>query len=162
MILSGIAILLALGSLGWQIWTYFHSNRSDVRVTVRTEPVAIDQKELVLVVVATNHGTTTETVEKMGLRFVGDPNEAMNESSVIKTVDEPLPPSTNVRLEWDLGRQRFAVGRTHTGFASLATGIVIESNAEDFGAYSLFVAGLLEAVRPVPTIEEVERSRPGS
>lgn len=160
MVLGVIALVVALASLLWQVWTHFHPDRFDVRVTVRNPPVPVDAGEYELVVVVTNHGTTPETVEQIGLRFKGADDEAMNESTVVKTVDKLLSPNANVRLEWDLGEQRFAVGRTYRGWAKLATGVVIESEPQDFDPFSLHLAGLSHAVRPEPSIEEIEAAAP--
>jgi hypothetical protein len=155
-----IALVLSLANLAWNAYVYFHPGRVDIRVAVRTEPIPIGEESLELVVVATNHGTTTETIETIGLKFRDESNQEYPDLGVVSSsVDKRLPPNDNVRFKWDLGDHGLAVGRRYTGFVRLATGAVIEAKEEEFGAYGLHIAGLTNAVRPAVTPADVEADR---
>ena len=102
-----------------------------------------------------NIGERTESIETLGLTFIDESATEMGQSSAARQVDEPLPPHHNYRWTWDLGQQRFAVGRRYTGWVQLATGEVVESEPNHFDTFSLSIAGLGEAVRP--RVGEIDR-----
>ncbi|MGN6275544.1 MAG: hypothetical protein ACTHNP_06405 [Solirubrobacterales bacterium] len=142
------AAVVSTADLLWRILGTRRSRSSHVTVTVRPEPVPAEGGELKLTVVVRNAGERTEAIEAVGLTFIDESATEMNESAVRKAVDESLLPNHNYRWTWDLGEQRFAVGRRYTGWVQLATGEVVESEPAHFGPYSLAIAGLGDAVRP--------------
>jgi hypothetical protein len=160
-----VALGLSVLSIAWNVWSYFHSRRFDVRVTVRSEGVPVrlegETPEYQLTVVVTNHGSTTEFIERVGLEFIDETAEEMGISGVSKQVDKELAPNQNFRWTWDLGQQRYAVGRKYVGTASLARGGGrLEAEPDEFDAYSLAIAGLTQAVRPVVTPAEAAAAKP--
>jgi hypothetical protein len=142
------AAVVSTADLGWRVIEARKAKRSHVTVTVRPEAVPVDAGEFKLTVVVRNEGERIEAIESVGLTFIDESATDMGESSARKTVDESLSPNHNYRWTWNLGDQRFAVGRRYTGWARLATGEVIESEPGYFGPFSLAVAGLGHAVRP--------------
>jgi hypothetical protein len=142
------AAIVSTVDLGWRALETQKAKRSHITVTVRPEPVPAEGGELKLTVVARNAGERIESIESLGLTFMDESATAMGLSSVRKQVDESLPPTHNYRWTWDLGEQRFAVGRRYTGWVQLATGEIIESEPDHFGPFSLSLARLGNAVRP--------------
>jgi hypothetical protein len=146
---NGLALYAAAvgtASLGWTIWREVRSERSDVRVTVMTEPVPIGEGKYELTVVTRNHGKTDEVVERIGLNFLDPTVDEMGRGAAQERVDEPLPPRRNVRWTWNLGTQRFKVGREYQGYAVLASGVTELSEWFEFSADTLRVAGLEDLV----------------
>jgi hypothetical protein len=163
--LASIALAIAAVHALIDWLAHRRASRFDVELIVRPEPVPValddSEAEYKLTVVATNRGATHETVERIGLRFVDETADAMGESSVSMELDAKLAPNGNVRWTWDLGEQRYAVGRRYTGWCQLARGKVIESEPDEFDPYSLAIARLVHAVRPEPTAEEIAAAKPG-
>jgi hypothetical protein len=145
---AAYAAVVSTVDLGWRLFEAQKAKRSHVAVTVRPEPVPAEGGELKLTVVVRNSGERTESIESVGLSFIDESATKMGQSSAAIQVDEPLPPNHNYRWTWDLGQQRFAVGRRYTGWVQLATGEVVESEPDHFGSFSLSIAGLGDAVRP--------------
>ena len=101
------AFVLAVLSLGWQIFIWKSSHVFDVRVTVEEEAGVVGSGEYPIVVVARNHGQTTEAVQEVLLRFAEHPGADW--SVRVRGEARELPPNRNARERIDLLASKFGI-----------------------------------------------------
>lgn len=149
------AAIGAYGHIGWAIYAARRGERSDVRVAVRHEPIAVASLSYVLTVVVTNHGPATEHVEGVGLRFndatgIFPADWSMGEQGTWQDIDIDLAPRANYRWSYDFGAVRFRHGLGYRPWALLGTGDIVEGAASVADDYGLKVAGLDAWTDPLP------------
>jgi hypothetical protein len=112
-VIGCVALLVALGGLGWQVYTWRHAHRFDVRASVEPEMIRVGQKSYEVTVVVRNMGSTEEAVESVALLYSHHHPEVPKDAvvlgppSLMDRKGEPLPPRRNVRRTYDLLGSRF-------------------------------------------------------
>lgn len=143
-----IALVVALGGLGWQIYTWRHAHRFDVRVSIEPEMIPVGQKRYEVTVVVRNMGSTEEAVESVALLYshhhpeVPEDGVVLGLPSLLDRKGEPLPPRRNVRRTYDLLGSQFIehFPEEVTAVVTLESGKRIVSEAEQTSRRSLDVA----------------------
>jgi hypothetical protein len=113
LIIGCIALVVALGGLGWQVYTWRHAHRFDVRVRIEPELIPLAEKRYEVTVVVQNLGSTEEAVDSVALLYSHDFAEVPRDGvvlgppSLLDRNGEPLPRRRNVRRTYDLLGARF-------------------------------------------------------
>ena len=112
-VIGCVALVVALGGLGWQVYTWRHAHRFDVRASVEPEMIPIAEKRYEVTVVIRNMGSTEEAVENVALLYshhhpeVPKDGVVLGPPSLMDRRGAPLPPRRNVRRTYDLLGSRF-------------------------------------------------------
>jgi hypothetical protein len=112
-VIGCIALVVALGGLGWQIYAWRHAHRFDVRVRIEPEMIPLAEKRYEVTVVVQNLGSTEEAVDSVALLYahhhpsVPVDGIVLGPPSLLDRKGEPLPPRRNVRRTYDLLGTRF-------------------------------------------------------
>jgi hypothetical protein len=59
-VIGCVALVIALGGLGWQIYTWRHAHRFDVRIRIDPDLIPLAKKQYEVTVVVQNLGSTEE------------------------------------------------------------------------------------------------------
>lgn len=127
-VISCIAFIGAVFSIGWNVWTWRHSHRFDVRVRIEHEFVVVGSGKYEITVVVENLGATEEAVQAVYLLYPEHEHEEgearLGPMSLRDTgLNLPLPPRRNVKRTYDLLAPRFApLPYEVTAYVSLQSG----------------------------------------
>lgn len=147
-VIGCVAFVVALGGLCWQVYTWRHAHRFDVRASVEPEMISVGQKRYEVTVVVRNMGSTEEAVENVALLYshhhpeVPKDGVVLGPPSLMDRTGEPLPPRRNVRRTYDLLGSRFIeyFPEEVTAVVTLETGKRIVSEPIQTDKRSLYVA----------------------
>jgi hypothetical protein len=130
-VIGSVALVLSLVSFGWQVFTWRHERRFDVRVRIESELVPVAEGKYPITVVIENHGATVEAVQEVWLLYAEhydldkEPDPVrVRPPSLQDTTGEPLPPRRNVRRTYDL------LGGTYAPFPNELTAVALLESGE--------------------------------
>lgn len=142
-VIACFALLIAGGSLGWQVFTWRQGRRMDVRVRVTADEVVVASGELNVTVTVENGGSTHEAVQEVWLLYAEsaerDGANVLGPPNIRKRMPKEagdLPPRRNVRVTFDLLGSRFI-----THLPTALEGIVLLESGHQIRSSLLEISG---------------------
>jgi hypothetical protein len=129
-VIGCVALGLSVFSLGWQVFTWLHERRFDVRVRIESELIRVAEGKYPVTVVIENHGATEEAVQEVWLLYaehydLDEPQKVTRgPPSLLDRKSAPLAPRRNVRRTYDL------LGGDYAPFPSELTAVVLLESGE--------------------------------
>jgi hypothetical protein len=150
-VIGCVAFVLSAFSVAWQVFTWQHERRFDVRVRVGSEMHRLGCGEYIVNVVVENHGETTEALQEMSLLTghddIGEDSSYFQSGSTWdRGATGELPPRRNLRFTYDLLASRYtAFPDEVVAVATLESGEVVRSEPyrTDAQSFEVVMAGRL-------------------